>query len=172
MLTSFSCGEFFLHLFWLLFSFSFFYLGIFHHTSRDGFIFMWGVLLHIPYWLHFLSGEFLLHIPCWIYFYVWSFYYTSHACFIFVWGVSLAHPMLTFFSFFFKSGKFLLHIPSWLHCYAGSFSYTFRIGFIFILGVFPTHPACFLCLCVCVWEGGGREGGFSYIFHAGFSLFF
>ena len=98
----------------------------------------------------FLSGEFLLHIPCWIYFSVGSLYYTSHACFIFLWGVSLTHPMLASFLFF----------------NLGSFSYKSLAGFIFMRGVSFTHPVldlvfilgvsltdpCLLCVCV---EGGG-----------------
>ena len=67
-------------------------------------------LLHIPYWLYFLSREFLLHIPCLLYFSVGSFSYTSHTGFIFIWGVSLTHPMLAF-------------------C-VGSFSYTSHAGFL------------------------------------------
>ena len=73
-------------------------------------------LLHIACWLRFLflflfcfvfsfsfSGEFLLHIPCWIYFSVGSFSYTSIADFVFMWGVSLTHPVLPSF----LSGKYL-----------------------------------------------------------------
>ena len=97
----------------------------------------------------FVFGEFLLHIPCWIYFSVGSFYYTSHAGFIFLWGVSLTHPMLASFLFF----------------NLGSLPYTSRAGFIFKRGVSFTHPvlalvlswefllhipACFVCVC-----GGG-----------------
>ena len=67
-------------------------------------------LLHIPYWLYFLSREFLLHIPCLLYFSVGSFSYTSYTGFIFIWGVSLTHPMLAF-------------------C-VGSFSYTSHAGFL------------------------------------------
>ena len=112
----------------------------------------------------FLSGEFLLHIPCWLYFYVRSFYYTSHTglikkkyiyillllfcvwvvsltdpcCLMFlIWGVSLTHPML----FSFLSVESLLNIPC---C------------FIFIWGVSLTHPMLTLFLC------------FSYTSHADF----
>ena len=102
--------------------------GSLSYTSHAGFYFyflIWGVslpdpvlasflcgefLLHIPYWLYFLSREFLLHIPCLLYFSVGSFSYTSHTGFIFIWGVSLTHPMLAF-------------------C-VGSFSYTSHAGFL------------------------------------------
>ena len=91
----------------------------------------------------FLSGEFLLPIPCWLLFYLGSFSYTSRAGFIFMWGVDLTHPVLASF----LSGEFLLHIPCWLHFYVGSFSYTSRASFIFIWGISLTHPimASFLC---------------------------
>ena len=150
VLASFLCGDFRrLIPYWL-----YFYLGSFSYTSHSCFIFrgggggvgqgllyrgvclthpmlaflfflIWGVslpdpvlasflcgefLLHIPYWLYFLSREFLLHIPCWLYFSVGSFSYTSHTGFIFIWGVSLTHPMLAF-------------------C-VGSFSYTSHAGFL------------------------------------------
>ena len=101
----------------------------------------------------FLSGEFLLHIPCCINFcFQGSLSYTSRAGFIFmrgvslthpvlplffIWGVSLTHPVLASFLF----GEFLLHIPCWLnYFYLGNFSYTSRAGFIFIWGVSLTHP--------------------------------
>ena len=96
----------------------------------------------------FLSGEFLLHTPCWLYFYVRSFYYTSYTglicvcvcvyvgwggggvvslthpcCLIFlIWGVSLTHPMLASFS------------------NLGSFSYTSHAVFIFISRISLKHP--------------------------------
>ena len=72
----------------------------FLYTSH--FLFMWGVSL-----ASFFCGEFLLHIPRWLYFSVGSFSYTSHACLIFLWGVSLTHPVLPLFF----SGEFLLQIP-------------------------------------------------------------
>ena len=59
----------------------------------------------------FLSGEFLLHIPCWLHIYAGSFSYTSCTGFIFIWGVSLTRPMLAYFFLFFFSGEFVLHIP-------------------------------------------------------------
>ena len=89
-------------------------------------------LLHILCWLQvvcfFKSGEFLLHIQCWIYFFVGSFSYTSRAGFVFFfffWGVSLAHPMLDL-PF---CGEFLFHIPCWLFSFSFCFSYTSRAGF-------------------------------------------
>ena len=110
-----------------------------------------------------LSGEFLLHIPCWLQFYLGSFSYISHDGFIFIWGVSLTHPVLALHfcgmfllhipcgMCFFKSGEFLLHIPVTLSFYfsfyRGSFSYTFRAGFIFMWGVSLTHPMLTLFLC-------------------------
>ena len=45
---------------------SFFYQGSFSYTSRAGFIFIWGVSLTHPVLASFLSGELLLHIPCWL----------------------------------------------------------------------------------------------------------
>ena len=145
------------------------HLGSFSYTSRAGFIFIWGVSLTLPmlalyhlgifsYTSHtgFLSGEFLLHIPCWLYiffFYLGSFCYTSHvsfiffsytsrAGFIFIWWVSLTYSVLASF----LSGEFLLNIPCWLHFHLGSFSYTpvltsFHISGVFIyLFVIFTHP--------------------------------
>ena len=135
-------GEFLLHIScWIYFSvgsFSYtsiadsFLYGEFSYTSLSAFIFIQGVslthplfasffkkifliiilsgefLLHIPCWFRFLLGEFLLHIPYWVHFYLGSFSYTSHAGFIFIVGVSLTHPVLAFFSFlfFFYMGSF------------------------------------------------------------------
>ena len=187
MLASFLSGEFLLH---IPSSFHFF-LGNFSYTSHAGFIFIWGVSLAHPMLVSFLSGEFfgsevcnlpsyalslsgefLLHIPCWLYLYLWSFSYISHAGFIFICGVSLTHPMLVsflsgefllhipcWFHFYlgvslthpvlalFDSGEFLLHIPCWLHFYLGSFSYTSHAGFTFIWGVSLTHPMLVSFLC-------------------------
>ena len=110
----------------------------------------------------FLSGEFLLHVPCWLNHYLGSFSYTSRAGFIFIWGVSLTHPVLaSFFIFFFIwgvslthpvlalfiSGEFLLHIQCRLYFSLGSFSYISHAGsflffsfFFSIKGVSLTHP--------------------------------
>ena len=99
----------------------------------------------------FLSGEFVLHIPCCIHFYLGSFSYTFRASFTFTWGVSLTHPMLHL-PF---CGEFLLHIPCcllFLSCFSsffnlGSFSYTARAGFTFIWRVSLTHPMQDLVFC-------------------------
>ena len=123
MLVAFLCGEFLLHIPWWLH----FYTGNFSFTSRAGFIFMqgvflahptlayfvnWGVSLRHPVlvsffsfflFFSFLSGEFLLHILCWICFDMGRFSYTSHAALNFVQGVRLTHFVL-------------------LHYYAGYFS--------------------------------------------------
>ena len=48
-------------------------LGSFSYTSRAGFIFMRGVSLTHPVLALFLSGEFLLHIPCLLYYYYYYF---------------------------------------------------------------------------------------------------
>ena len=110
-------GEFLLHIpRWLYFS-----VGSFSYTSCAGFIFMRGVSLAHPVLALFLSGELLLHNPCFLYF---------------LWRVSLTHPVLASF----LPGEFLLHIPRWLHFYAGSFSYTSHADFVFIWGVSLPHP--------------------------------
>ena len=155
-----------------LFFFLIFNLGSFSYRSRAGFVFMRGLSLlasHIPYWLYFYlwsfsntshacfifregggrggsyTGEFLLHIPCWLYF-----------IFIFlIYGFSLTDPVLASF----LCGDFLLHIPYWLYLffYLASFSYTSYTGFIFIWGVSLTHPMLAFC-----------RGSFSYTSHDGF----
>ena len=110
--------------------FSSFFLS---YASHAGFNFIWVVSLTHPVLASILSGEFLLHIPCWLLFYLGSFSYTSRAGFIcirdvslthpelvrflmlasfsfFIWGVSLTYPILGWFFF----GEFLLHLPCWL----------------------------------------------------------
>ena len=162
-------------------------MGSFSDTSRAGFFFFF----------FFKSGEFLLHIPCWIYFSVGSFSYTSITDFVFMWGVSLTHPILPLF----LSGEFLLHIPCWLllffsprflfsFFYLGSFSYTYRTGlifswgsfsytshdgFIFIGGVSLTHPVLasflsgeFLLHIPCWFRVFFYRGSFSYTSPVGF----
>ena len=133
MLVLFLCGEFLLHipcwLLLLLLLLLFFCLNLwnFSYTSRAGFIFMRGVSLTNPVLALFLSGEFLLHIPCLLFISVGSLSYTSLVGF---------SPSLL----------------SWLHFYAGSFSYTSRAGFfffffffLFYLGsFFYTSPAGFI----------------------------
>ena len=82
------------------------------------FVFIWGVSVTHPVLASFLSGEFLLQIPCWLYFSLThqimacfsnlgSFFYTSRAGLIFIWGVSLKHHMLASF----LCGEFLLNSP-------------------------------------------------------------
>ena len=96
---------------------SFFNMGSFSYTLvMLSSFFIGGVSLTHPVLASFLSGRFVLHIPCWFFFhfYLGSFSYTSHAGLIFMGGgggggVSLTHPMLASF----LSGEFLLHIP-WL----------------------------------------------------------
>ena len=113
----------------LAFFFFFFSAGSFSYTSHACLIFLWGVSLTHPMlvlllllllFLLFKSGEFLLHIPCWLHiyegnfsytsragflfffsFYLGNFSYTFHACLSFLWGFSLTQPMLAFFFFFF-----------------------------------------------------------------------
>ena len=107
----------------------------------------------------FLSGRFLVHIPCWLHLYLGCFFYTSRARFICMWGVSLTHPLQASL----LTEEFLLHIPCWLHFYLGSlasaslccshfylgsFSCTSRAGFNFICGVSLIDPVLALILCV------------------------
>ena len=143
--------------------------------------------------LAFTCGEFLLHIPCWLYIYLGSFSYTSRSGFIFICGVSLTHPtlalifcreflthpMLLFFCcccFYIYSGEFLLHIPCLLHFYAGSFADSSRTGLISIWVVSLTHPMLALFFGGWGGAGGGRGafilGSLSYTSHAGFFFFF
>ena len=98
-----------------------FCLGSFSYTSRAEFIFIWGVSLTDPELASFLSGEFLLNIPCSVYFSL---------------GVSLTHPMLTSFSFFFHLGSFSYSA----YTFSTNTFYTSRAGFIFVWGVSLTHP--------------------------------
>ena len=136
----------------MLSSFFFFIWGVsLTHPVLVSFIIR-GVSLTHPMLVSFLSGEFLLHIPCWFHFFslwifsdtsssglpfhVGRFSYTSLVGFIFIWGVSLTHPMLVSF----LSGEFFLHIPCSFHFYLGSFSYTSHARFIFIWGISLTHP--------------------------------
>ena len=129
---------------------------------RSVFFFIWGVSLTHPVLGSFLSGEFLLHVPCWLHFYLGSlsytsradflfclvsFSYTSRAGFIFIWGLSLTHPV----QLSFLSREFLLHIPCWflLFFHLGSFSYTSCAGFLLLLFSFSffhlgsfSHTSC------------------------------
>ena len=98
-------------IFFLLFKKIFFIWGISrtHPMLICVLSFIWGVSLTHPVLASFLSGEFVLHIPCWLHFYVGSFSCTSHADFVFMWGMSLTHPVLP--SFLYR--EFLLHIACW-----------------------------------------------------------
>ena len=152
-----------------VFLFVCFCLWSFSHTPLLSSFLFWGVSLTRPVLASFLTGEFLLHIPCWLPFYLGSFSYTSHAGFIFMWGVSLTHPMLTFlFNFF------ILNL--------GSFSYTSHAGLFLTWGVSLTHPvlAKFFCgefllhipwwlyFCVGSFSSFINLGSFSYTSRAGF----
>ena len=187
VLPAFLSGEFLLHIPFLLY----FCVGSFSYTSHSCFIFVWGVSLTHPMlaFSHsfsssssfiFYSGEFLLHIPCWLHFHPGSFSFTSHSCFIFVWGVSLTHPMLAYTSrtdFISIWGVSLTHpMLAFSHSFSlffsslfsfffilGSFSYTSRAGFIFIWGVSLTHPMLSFFL-------PGEGGSFTHPMLA-FSLF-
>ncbi len=123
-------------------------MGGFSYTSRVGFIFIWGVSLTHPLFALILCGDFLLHVPCWVF----------CLSFFLIWGLSLPHPMLASF----LCGEFLLHIPCWLHFYRGvslthpmpisflswefilhipgSFSYTSLVCFNFLRGFSLTRP--------------------------------
>ena len=143
MLAYFLPGEFLLHIpCWLNIS-----VGSFFYIYHADFIFLWGASLLLLIWgvslthpvlVSFLSGEFLLHIPCCLHFML------AFCCFCFfvvVWVVSLIHPVLSSFLFWgvslthpmlasFLPGEFLLHIPRWLYFSVGSFSYTSHADFL------------------------------------------
>ena len=128
----------------------------------------------------FLSGEFLLHIPCWLYFYLGSFSYTSRAGFIFIWGVSHTDPVLS--SVLCK--EFLLHIPCWLLFFICGVSLTYpmlvllfigevTLAFVFIWGGLLQSPCClhFYLGSLSYTSCAGfffHRGSFSYTSHAGF----
>ena len=162
------------------------YAGRFSYTFSAGFTIMWGVSLTHPMLDLILSGDFLLHILCWLQFYLGSFCYTSCAGFNFIWGVSLTYPMLVHmyagrFSYTFSagftimwgvslthpmlalvlSGDFLLHILCWLQFYLGCFSYISRAGFFFWFGEFLLLILCWLSFYL---------GSFSYTSRAGFNF--
>ena len=130
---------------------------------------IWGVSLIHPMLTLCLCGEFLLHIPSWLYVSVGSFSYTSHAGFFyfnvgsssytsragfsFICGRFLKHPVLASILcgefllhipwWLFLGGEFLLHIPCWYHIYLGSFSYTSRAGFVFFVLFFYVGSFCY-----------------------------
>ena len=78
---------------------------------------MRGVSLTHPVLALFSFGEFLLHIPWFLYLLL---------------GVSLTRPMLAFIFLFSNRGRF---------------SYTSRVGFIFVSGVSLKHPMQISFLC-------------------------
>ena len=120
-----------------------FYGRSFSYTSHAAFTFLSfffyfyiSLLFFSFFFFLFKSGEFLLHIPCWLHFYRGSFSYTSRAGFKFYLG-SFSY---TSRAGFILSGEFLLHIPRWLDFYLASFSYTSHAGFSFLWEVSLTHP--------------------------------
>ena len=98
-----------------------FNLGSFSYTSRAGCIFMHGVSLTHPILALFLSREFFLHIPCWLFFFFFFF-------FLLFWG----------------GGEFLLQIPCWLYFSVGTFSYISHDDFYMMTF---THPVLSLIVC-------------------------
>ena len=131
----------------VLVSFFFFFCIwiVFPYISSAGFILIWGVSPKQPMLASFLSGEFLLHIPCWLCFYVVSLSYTSRVTFIFIWeGLC---------------GEFLLHIPCCLHFYLGRFMWgvslthpvlpSFVSGKVYVGSFSYTSRVAFIC----IWEG-------------------
>ena len=123
-------------------------LGSFSYTSRAAFIFMQGLVsLTHPVLASFLSGEFLLHIPCCLHF------MSSVGSFSLDW-VSLKHHMLASF----LCGEFPSHISCWLWFYLGSFSYTSCAWLLFLSGEFLLHIPCLLYFSL---------GSFSYTSLAG-----
>ena len=152
-------GEFLLHSPCLFY----FAVGRFSYTSHahnvlvSFFLFLiWRVPLPHSMLASFLSGEFLLHIPCWLlsssFLNLGSSSSTFHAGFIFIWGVSLTHPVLASFLISGVSREFLLHIPCWLYFSVGSFSYTSHAAFFFFsfffCGEFLLHIPCWLHFCL------------------------
>ena len=117
----------------------FFNLGSFSYTSRAGIIFIWGVSLTHPMLALFFSGEFLLHIPCWLHFYVGSFH-TSCAGFYFLFFYLVGFSYTSCAGFLNLSWEFFLHIPSVLALFLyGEFPLHMASSAL-IWGVFITHP--------------------------------
>ena len=137
------------------------------HPMLASFLSRAGSLTY-PVLASLLSGEYLLHIPCWLYFSVGSFSYTSQAGFFFFF----------FFFFFFQSGEFVLYIPCWLNFYVGSFSYTSPAALsfsytphgvlIFMQGVSLTHPVLASFFSFLLFYLFFYLGIFSYTSRAGF----
>ena len=116
----------------------------------------------------FISGEFLLHIPCWLCFYVGSFSYTSRADFVFMWGVSLTHPVLP--SIFCGELFFLaslctqgdsLTLPVLVRVLIVEVSLNHPELDSFLFGEFLLHIPCWLHIYL---------GSFSYTSRAGFNF--
>ena len=121
---------------------------------------MWGVSLTHPVLASILSGEFLLHIPCWL---------VLFSCREFLVHVQVLDLILF--------GEVLLNIPCWLQFYVGSFSYTSHVDFVFMSGVSLTHPVLSVFLCkefilhIACWLRFFLLGSFSYTSRSGlFSL--
>ena len=139
-----------------------FFLENFSYTSHACFIFLWRVsLTHAGlfclFYFSFLSGEFLLHIPCWLHFYLGSLLYTYFCLGSFL---HILGWLILSLIFFFFCGEFLSLSLSlslslrylkknnnnifclflFLFFHQGSFSYTSRAGFIFNWGVSLTYP--------------------------------
>ena len=108
-----SHAGFFLHILsWL----PLLYLGSIPHTSRAAVIFIWGVSLTHPMLALFFCGEFLLHIPCWLFCFLFFFCFKFREFLLPIpcW-LCFSYTSRTGFFFFFKSREVLLHIPCWLH---------------------------------------------------------
>ena len=155
-----SHAGFFLHILsWL----PLLYLGSIPHTSRAAVIFIWGVSLTHPMLALFFCGEFLLHIPCWLFCFLFfcfksrefllpipcwlCFSYTSRTgfffFFFFFFFLNLGRFSYTSHAgFIYKWGGVFLHIPYWLYFYLGSFSYTSHA--CFLCGEFLLHITCWL----------------------------
>ena len=121
-----------------------FYQGSFSYTSRAWSIFIGGVSLTPPVQDLFLSGEFLLHIPCCLHCYAGSF----------------THPKLPSF----LCGEFLLHIPYWLVFMRGVSLTHSELTYLFWCGEFLLHISCWLFLmwgasfrCSLLWRQSLKE---------------
>ena len=184
VLSLFFCVEFHLHIpCWLRFSFTlgvclthtvlffcfvlFLNLGSFSYTSHAGFIFIVVVSLTHPVLALFVSGEFLLHIPCWLRFYLGSFSYTSlgsfshtsHTGFTFLGEVSFTHPKQVFFFFFFLPiCRVSLTHPVLALFFICGVSLTHPVLTLFLSGEFLLYIPCWLHF---------YAGSFSYTSHTG-----
>ena len=154
-----SHAGFFLHILsWL----PLLYLGSIPHTSRAAVIFIWGVSLTHPMLALFFCGEFLLHIPCWLFCFLFCFCFKFREFLLPIpcW-LCFSYTSRTGFFFFFNLGRFsYTSHAGFIYKWGGVFLHS-HTGFIFIWGVSLTHPM--LAFCV---------GSFSYTSHAGFFSFF